>query len=203
MIRNVIFDIGQVLVDFRWRGYMLDLGIPEKTADLLGERTINAPIWGELDLGARPEEDIIADMISIVPGHEEEFRRFLDNPVDVVRPFPKTRERMLKLKEAGYGIYLLSNYPKSMFELHAEKSFNFMDIIDGKIVSSFEKLVKPQPEIYELLLSRYNLKREECVFLDDRVVNVEAARALGISAIHVKTQDEAMEELGELLHVDL
>ena len=201
MIRNIIFDIGQVLVDFRWRGYMLDLGIPEETADLLGEKTINSPIWGELDLGVRPEEDVIADMIRIVPDHEEEFRRFMDNPVDVVRPFPKTRERMLKLKEAGYNIYLLSNYPKSMFELHAERSFNFMDIIDGKIVSSFERLVKPQPEIYELLLSRYNLKREECIFLDDRMINVEAARALGISAIHVKTQDAAMEELGELLHI--
>lgn len=203
MLKNVIFDIGQVLVEFRWRGYMEDLGFSEEAIDTLGEKCILAPIWNELDLGVRPEEDVVADMLKIVPEYGDELLRFLDNPVDVVRPYPRTRERLQALKNAGYGVYLLSNYPRSMFTLHARTSFNFMDIIDGKVVSSFENLVKPQREIYELLLLRYNLRAEECVFLDDRMVNVEAAQALGITAIHVTTQDEAIHRLSELLGIEL
>lgn len=85
--------------------------------------------------------------------------------------------------------------------LHERTRFDFTDLIDGKVVSGFEKLVKPQPEIYELLLSRYKLKPQECVFLDDRIANVEAARKMGIESIHVSgTQEEAIEDLNELLN---
>jgi putative hydrolase of the HAD superfamily len=199
MIRNIIFDVGQVLVDFRWREYLLELGLAPETVELFGRELIQAPIWSDLDLGVRPEEEVYEEMCQKLPEHREEIRRFLDRPVDIVRPFPGTRSWMSGLKARGYGIYLLSNYPKSLFELHEQESFNFMDLIDGKIVSAFEQLVKPQPEIYELLLSRYGLKAQECVFLDDRTVNLEAAGKLGFHTIHVTSQERAMEELEQML----
>lgn len=195
MIRNIIFDVGQVLVDFRWKDYMRELGFSEETIRVLGEKMVLSPLWSELDLGVRPEEDVVADILRAVPEYETEVRRFLDNPVDVVRPFPKTREWLQGLREQEYGIYLLSNYPRTLFSLHERTSFDFMDLIDGKVVSAFEKLVKPQPEIYQLLLSRYGLSPEECIFLDDRPVNLEAAQKLGIGTILVKEQETAIEEL--------
>ncbi len=199
MIRNIIFDVGQVLVDFRWQGYMRDLGFSEETIRILGEKIVMAPIWGELDLGLRPEEEIVADMIRLLPEYEAEIRAFLDDPADVVRPFPKTRQWLSGLKKRGYKIYLLSNYPRRLFSLHERASFNFMDLIDGKVVSAFENLVKPQREIYELLLNRYELQAGACVFLDDRPVNLEAAEGLGIKTIHVTDQERAIECLEELL----
>lgn len=199
MIRNIIFDVGQVLVDFRWRDYMAELGISPETIELLGKELVMAPIWSELDLGVRPEEDVYADMCRKLPEHEEEIRRFLDRPIEIVRPFAGTRAWVQDLKERGYGIYLLSNYPRSLFELHVRYTFNFMDLIDGKIVSAFEHLVKPQPEIYELLLSRYGLRADECVFLDDRQENLDAAKQFGIQTILVRSQDEARTALDVLL----
>lgn len=200
MIRNIIFDVGQVLVDFRWRDYLAELDFPPETIELFGRELIQAPIWGELDLGIRSEEDVYADMCRKLPEHEIEIRRFLDRPIDIVRPFPGTRAWVKGLKVQGYGIYLLSNYPRSLFELHAKYTFNFMDLIDGKIVSAFENMVKPQPEIYELLLTRYGLRAEECIFLDDRQENLEAAGELGIRTLHVKDQETAIAELEELLN---
>lgn len=199
MIKNIIFDVGQVLVDFRWRDYMEELGFPDETAKLLGRELVQAPIWGELDLGIRPEEDVCADMCRKLPEHTEEIRRFLDRPINIVRPFPGTRPWLKRLRNQGYGIYLLSNYPRSLFELHTEYTFNFMDLIDGKIVSAFENMVKPQPEIYELLLSRYGLRAEESIFLDDRPENLTAAEQLGIQTILVRSQEEAMAELDRRL----
>ncbi len=201
MIRNIIFDIGQVLVDFRWQAYMRDLGFEDEVIETLGKKTVLAPIWGELDLGVRPEEDVYEDMYKLVPQYEAQLRRFLDEPKDLVRPFPDTRGWLSGLKHRGYRLFLLSNYPRSMFLLHERTRFDFMDLIDGKVVSGFEQVVKPQPGIYELLLSRYNLKPQECVFLDDRLANVEAARKMGIESIHVSgTQEEAIEDLNELLN---
>jgi putative hydrolase of the HAD superfamily len=199
MIRNIIFDVGQVLVDFRWRGYLQDLGFAPEIVERIGTELILAPIWSDLDLGVRPEEDVYEEMCQKLPEYRAQIRQFLDRPVDIVRPFPETRNWLSGLKARGYGIYLLSNYPKSMFELHAKESFNFMDLIDGKIVSAFEQLMKPQPEIYELLLRRYGLNAQECVFLDDRPVNLEAAKKLGFYTIHVTDQARAMAELEGLL----
>lgn len=200
MIKNIIFDVGQVLVDFRWRDYLAELGFSAETIELFGKELIQAPIWGELDLGVRPEADVHEDMCRKLPEHAEEIRKFLDCPMDIVRPFPGTRAWIKGLKDQGYGIYLLSNYPRSLFELHAKYTFDFMDLIDGRIVSAFENLVKPQPEIYELLLSRYGLRAEECVFLDDRQENLEAAAKLGIRTLPVNDQETAIKELDNLLH---
>lgn len=88
------------------------------------------------------------------------------------------------LKAAGYRIYLLSNYPIVLFEMHkARQCFPFLDLVDGAIISAYERVVKPEPGIYELLLKRYGLEASECIFLDDREENVDAAKALGLKGI--------------------
>jgi putative hydrolase of the HAD superfamily len=103
------------------------------------------------------------------------------------------------LKEKGLKIYLLSNYPKSIFALHEERGkFTFIDKIDGRVVSGFEGMVKPDAEIYKLLMDRYGLKAEECVFIDDRPENIEAAKALGMEGIVFESYEQASEELEKI-----
>ena len=86
------------------------------------------------------------------------------------------------LKRKGYGIFGLTNWPAATFT-EARRRFKTIGSIDNYVVSSSVHLAKPEPAIYQLLLSKYNLKAEECVFIDDRKDNVDAAKALGMSGI--------------------
>jgi putative hydrolase of the HAD superfamily len=94
----------------------------------------------------------------------------------------------------------LSNYPKSIFALHEEKGkFTFIDKIDGKVVSGYEGISKPDAGIYELLMDRYGLKADECVFIDDRPENIEVAKALGMEGIVFESYEQASIELENIV----
>ena len=80
----------------------------------------------------------------------------------------------------------------------AKKNFSFLDLFEGIVVSGEEKVIKPNPEIYKRLLTRYNLKAEDCVFIDDNAANVEAARALGMAGIRFTSPARLKEELSAL-----
>lgn len=200
MIRNIVFDIGNVLAAFRWEDYIrYDLGYPEEVVRTFGERFIVHPLWDEFDLGVRKTEDIIADMKATVPEYPEEAEAFFANLVNIVKTYPYSRKWIQELKERGYHVYLLSNYPEMTFRIHQKEQFDFTDLVDGMVISAFEKISKPDPKIYQLLLDRYHLRAEECVFLDDRPVNIDAAVAAGMHGIVFRGQEEARAALEALL----
>lgn len=199
MIKNVIFDIGMVLVDFRWRAFLKDRNVSDEDIDLIGRNAVLHPLWTQMDQGLRPEKDIIADMMKKLPGKEAEFALLFEDMTELVRPIPGNREWLGALKEKGLHIYLLSNYPHDMFAHHAANSFDFMDLIDGKIVSSYVKMIKPNENIYKCLLDTYGLVAEECVFLDDRKENTDAARRLGFRTVTVESRQQAVEALNKVI----
>ncbi len=199
MIRNVIFDIGMVLINFRYREYMEDLGFSEELQEIFCRKIIENQLWGDLDLGFRTEEDVIHEMKSRVAEYPDEADAFFDRISDIVETFPYALPWIRGLKQEGYRVYLLSNYPKSLFALHAREKFTFADAVDGRIISGYVRLVKPDPEIYRLLCMTYDLKPEECVFLDDRADNLEAAAALGFHTVRFQNYEQAKAELEKLL----
>ena len=200
MIKNVIFDVGNVLVDFRWRELMEDLELPKELQSVFEKSAFTSPWWGQLDLGVMEEEDILVKLREDNREHLEEFNLVWDNRDKLVEPYDYAVSWIDSLKQQGRKVYLLSNYPKNMFTLHTEcGAFPFIDHVDGKVVSGFVKMVKPNADIYEYLMKQYDLKAEECVFLDDRLDNVEGARALGMKGIVVKSYEQANAELKELL----
>ena len=102
----------------------------------------------------------------------------------------------LLLKEQGYKVFLLSNYGKTSFEAARDHGrLSFLPLVDGSVISYEVQIVKPEPGIYHALLEKYDLKAEECVFLDDRADNIEAARALGFLGIVVESYEQAKKEL--------
>lgn len=104
------------------------------------------------------------------------------------------------LKAQGYNVYLLSNYGKTAFE--AARDYNrlsFLPLVDGGVISYEVQKVKPEPGIYTALLEKYNLKAQECIFLDDRADNIAAAEALGFHGITVDNYEQAVHELLKLL----
>ena len=200
MIKNIIFDIGNVLAAFRWADYIRrDLGFSEEVVKVFGEKIVVNPLWDELDLGIRDEKEIIEEMKSRVPEYQKEADAFFENILEIVETYPYSREWLSRLKQEGYHVYLLSNYPRSTYLMHEQAKFDFVPVADGKVISGFEKMAKPDPRIYRLLMKRYVLQPEECVFLDDRQVNIDAAVALGMQGIVFTGYEEANAELERLL----
>ena len=200
MIKNVVFDIGNVLVDFRWRALMEDLQLPKETQKIFEKTVFGSPWWGELDHGIYEDAEILKHFREDNQDHLDAFNRVWDNRDKLVEPYAYAVQWIERLKQAGLKVYLLSNYPREIFELHTECGcFPFLEQVDGKVVSGFVKMVKPNAYIYVHLLGVYGLCAEECVFIDDREENVEAARALGMKGIVFASYEQACEALEKLL----
>ncbi len=197
MIKNVIFDIGNVLVDFRYHEYMKELGFCQQAIRAIEERIVENELWDKLDLGVEKEEAIIAQMKNAVPEYKKEAQLFFDNLTDIVETYSYTIPWISSLKKEGYKIYLLTNYPETMFKEHDARKFGFTHLVDGVVVSSIVKMSKPDPNIYIYMLKKYNLKAEESIFIDDRIKNVEAAEKLGIHTILFSDYKEANNRIKE------
>lgn len=194
MIRNIIFDIGNVLTDFRWRGFLQDKGFDEAMIDRISKASVESPLWNELDRGEWSEEELLQAFVDRDPEIEKELREAYSNIHGMVTPREYAIPWVKKLKENGYQVLFLSNFSKKAEEECAD-SLAFLPYTDGGILSYKEKMIKPNPEIYRLLLRRYKLLPEECVFLDDTLKNVEAAQAEGMMGILFRTKEQAEEDL--------
>lgn len=197
MIRNIIFDVGNVLVDFRWEGAVRDHGLTGERLERLRRATLKSPMWNELDRSTLPDEEILAGFIQNDPGIEADIRRMWQYNHEMIRCFADSHDWVRGFKERGYGCYILSNYSRHTYEI-TRKELEFENLMDGSLYSFQVRQVKPEPEIYETLLARFSLKPEECVFLDDSAANVEAAGRLGIHGIVYQSREQARQELARL-----
>ena len=198
-ISTLIFDVGEVLLQYRWKDALLDYGLQEPDAERVVHRILDDTLWDELDLGVRTKEDIIRDYERKYPEDIKAIKWFIRHGEYLSVPRPEIWERVHELKQSGYGIYLLSNYATEMFRKHTEYA-DFMNDIDGKVVSSQIHLMKPDHAIYEELIQRYHLERQHCLFFDDRAVNVAAAIECGIHAVQVTGRKMLAERLDELTY---
>lgn len=180
MIRHIVFDMGQVLIQWRPELLAARLEIPEEDIPALCRAVFGSVEWIQLDRGTVSKEDALKAMCRDLPerlhsGAEELVRGWWKRPL---LPVPGMEALIGELKGLGYGIYLLSNASSELHEYfhHIPGSQYF----DGKIVSADWKLLKPQHEIYETLFREYDLRSEECFFIDDLAANVEGARYAGM-----------------------
>ena len=197
MIKNVIFDIGNVLTDFRWAGFLADKGFSEEEIRRIAKASVLSPVWPELDRGVWSFEEVMAGFVKNDPEMEEEFHRAYDDMTDIVTIRDYAIEWVKSLKKQGFSVYFLSNFSQKI-EKECEKALVFRKEMDGGILSWKDKLIKPDPEIYKLCLTRFGLKPEESVFVDDTAVNVEAANELGIHGIVFQSREQVDQKLAEL-----
>ncbi len=180
MIRNIVFDMGGVLIRFDRDFFMERLGVAGEDKRLLMREVFLAPEWVMMDRGTLTDEQAGEIMCRRIPErlHEAVWKlvTFWDRPILEIEGMYELIE---ELKGLGYGIYLLSNASIRQHEywprIPASRFF------DGKLVSADVKLVKPMPEIYEKLFSTFRLDRSECFFIDDSTANVEAAMYVGMT----------------------
>ena len=198
MIRNIVFDIGNVLVDYCWQDHIAHYGFTGEKADRIAHAMMLGPDWKELDRGVLRDEEFRRLLISKAPELEQEILLLMSDLSTLVRRREGSIPWIQDLKARGYHTYYLSNYGEQVRRDTAD-SLDFMKEMDGGIMSYEVHQIKPDAEIFHTLLDRYGLKAEECVFLDDTVRNVEAAQALGIAGIVVTSQEQAKKELETLL----
>lgn len=197
MINTIILDIGQVLAHFRWEEVLKEYGYNEELIERIGKATVLGKYWAEQDRGALSEEEILDLCCSLDMDVSEEIKHFFDNLTDTVREFPYAEGFIKSLKNNGYNVYLLSNYGERNFK-YAMENFRFIPYADGRVISYEIKSVKPEPEIYDYIIKKYNINPSQAVFLDDSKPNLLAAEKFGLTTIHVTDIDKALGELKEL-----
>ena len=179
MIRNILFDMGNVLIRFD-REYFIDrLGVSPEDRQLLLREVFLSVEWVQMDRGSIVEEQAVAQVCRRLPQHlhdaAEKLIAMWDRPI---LPIDGMYELIEELKNAGYGIYLLSNASLRQHEywprIPASRFF------DGTIISADEGVMKPDAEYYLRALNRFGLKADECFFVDDVPSNIEGALYCGI-----------------------
>lgn len=196
MIKNLIFDVGGVLFDYRWKEMFMDYGLDEDNAIRVGTQMFNDPdrTWDIFDLGIKSDEEIADIFCKKYPGDEDVIRWFIRHGEYMQVPRPKVWKKVHELKQKGYKIYILSNYPESLFKKHTEYA-DFMDDIDGLMVSYMIHKAKPAEDIYKVLCDKYGLDRSESIFFDDRSENVEGAVKFGMKSVKILSEQVLLDEL--------
>lgn len=197
MIRNIIFDIGNVLTDFRWKDFLAEKGFNEEITDRIARASVLTLLWNEVDRGVWDIEKLLQEFIKMDPEIASEIRLAFSDVNGMVTKRDYAIPWIQSLKAHGYKVYYLSNFSSKAYE-DCRDALDFIPFTDGGILSYREKIIKPDAEIYQLLLSRYSLNAEESVFIDDTMANVNAANALGIHGICFKTKEQVEAELKQL-----
>lgn len=197
MITTIIFDIGNVLADFTWREHYESFGYDEEMVERIANATVKNPVWNEFDRGIMSKEEIVRAFVDADPEIEQDIYRVLSDVGSMVRRNDYAIPWIQDLKKKGYRVLYLSNFSEKA-ETECAHALDFIPYMDGGILSYQEKVIKPMPEIYQLLIDRYHLLPEECVFMDDTVPNLTGAEKFGIHTIHFHDQMQAIEELRDL-----
>lgn len=197
MITTIIFDIGNVLADFTWREHFASFGYDDGMVERIAKVTVKDPIWNEVDRGVMEREEILQKCVSADPEIEHDIRKVLENVKTIVRRNDYAIPWIQDLKSKGYRTLYLSNFSEKA-EADCTEALDFIPYMDGGILSYKEKIIKPMPEIYQLLIDRYDLIPEECVFMDDTPKNLVGAEKFGIHTIHFQNQAQAIGELRKL-----
>lgn len=179
MIKNIIFDMGNVLLDFDPEYCLGKYCSDEAEKELIREVLFRAPVWLMADRGVISDRDrygLIKD--NIPQRHWAALKNCCDHWEDCMDPLTGAQDFVRDCKAAGYKIYILSNASDLFFTYF--NNFAPLEFFDGAVISCRELLLKPEREIYERLFRRYDLNPAECFFIDDREENVRAGEALGM-----------------------
>ena len=179
MIRNILFDMGNVLIRFDREFFIERLGVQPEDKQMLMREVFHSVEWVQMDRGSIVEAEAVASICKRLPAHlhdaAEKLVAMWDRPI---RPIDGMYELVEELKKAGYGIYLLSNASLRQHEYWPRIPAHVF--FDGTIISADEGVMKPGAEYYLRALSRFGLKADECFFVDDVPANIEGALFCGI-----------------------
>lgn len=196
-IENVIFDVGNVLMDFGWEAYLESFGFSPEKYEKIADATFRSNVWNERDRGVLTEEEYVKQCIELAPEYAKDIREVMRRTPECITIMDYAETWVKYLKNQGINIYILSNYGNYMLKKNRSQ-MTFLKYADGAVFSCEVKQLKPEPEIYETLLNRYAINPSKSVFLDDKKENCEGAEKLGMHSILFKDFKQAVSELEKL-----
>ena len=197
-INTVIFDIGGVLVELGRMRFINQFGYPAGISERLMESTLRSPHWKQLDIGLLSDEEVIDLFVLETPELEREIRHVMENINGIVRRMDTSIPWIEEIKESGRRVLYLSNYSTKVTRDNIE-AMDFLEHMDGGIMSCDYHVIKPDPAFYRILIDRYDLVPEECVFLDDLYFFFNDTATTEIYTILVRDHEQAAADLRKLL----
>jgi epoxide hydrolase-like predicted phosphatase len=198
MIKNIIFDLGNVLISFKPAEFFEKKKYPKNLRATIMADIFSSKEWALLDNGEiniTQATEAIALKSSL---KKEEIEHVFNLRNKLMFPLEQNVKLLPKLKKQGFKLYFLSNFPIDIFE-EIKTGYYFFKHFDGGVISSEVKFSKPDKRIYEILLEKYSLIPEECLFIDDLEINVRAAEATGMKGLFTYGSLEISKELDDFL----
>ncbi len=202
MIKNIVFDLGNVLIEYNPQKFILR-NVKEENFTKFNEVVFKSKEWLELDRGTLEYHRAVEIFSEKLPEEKESINSLFNNSIqDVLFPIEENIEILVNLKRKGYKLYILSNFHREAY-LEIAKKCSFDRYFDGGVISYDVNLLKPEEEIYRTLLKKYDLLERETLFIDDTLNNVEKASELGIETIHLTEKSKLKEELERVLKMKI
>lgn len=193
-IQNIVFDLGGVLIDWNPRYLYRQFEADEEKIEWFLANVCHSD-WNEQQDAGRTFAEATQDRLAHFPEHEEWIRAYYDRWQDMLGgPIQGTVDVLSELRELRRPLFALTNWSAESFPV-AKEMYPFLNWFDGIVVSGELKLIKPDPKIYQHLLDVHDIRAEESVFIDDRLPNVEGARAVGFAGIHFQSPEQLRAEL--------
>lgn len=182
MIRHIVFDMGQVLVQFSAGLFSERLRLSAEDAELIRREVLTTVEWVRMDRGTISDDDALARMCARLPQRLHDTAAYLvrrwNNPIV---PVPGMADVARDLKAAGYDLYLLSNAATRQHTYWHDIPGS--EYFSGTFISADHHLLKPEDAIYQAFFQKFGLKPEECLFIDDSAANIEASENAGMAGI--------------------
>jgi len=182
MIKNIVFDLGNVLISFRPSEYFDKKNYPENIKATILSDIFGSKEWRLLDNGEINTREAINAIALKSSLNKEEIAHIFKLRTELMFPLAQNVRLLPELKKRGFRLYFLSNFPPDIFE-EIKTGYYFFKYFDGGIISGEVKFSKPDSRIYEILLEKYSLIPEECLFIDDLEVNVTSAEVIGMKGL--------------------
>jgi putative hydrolase of the HAD superfamily len=198
MIKNLIFDLGNVLLDFKPAEYLAKNNYPESLRAIVLSDVFGSKEWAMLDRGEITTPDAIEAISKQSPLKKEEIAHIFSRRTDLMFPLDQNVRLLPGLKKRGLKLYYLSNFPIDIFD-EVRSGYYFFKHFEGGLISAEAKMAKPDSRIYELLMKNYSLLPEECLFIDDLEVNVISARASGMKGLFTNGSPEIAKDIEKAL----
>lgn len=197
-IKAIIFDYGNVLLEWNpklvYQRYFPD--DPEGMEKFLHE--INFMEWNAHQDRGRSFAEGVEILSAQFPQYAELIRAYYEHwPDSIGEAVTGTIELLKQLKKAGYPLYGFSNWSAETFPL-ARAKYDFFDLLDDMVISGAVGFVKPEPEIYQIMLDKIGRPSQECLFIDDSLPNILQANKIGFQTIHFQSPTQLEEELKQL-----
>ena len=194
MIKNIVFDLGNVLISFKPSKYFDNKRYPQTIKSKIISDIFNSREWKLLDNGELTTEEAIESISKSSSLNRDEISHIFKLRTEIMFPLDQNVRLLPELKKRGFRLFFLSNFPIDIFE-EIKTGYYFFKYFDGGIISSEVKFSKPDIRIYQILLEKYSLNSFDCLFIDDIEENVKAAEVAGMKGLITYGSPEISREI--------